>query len=211
MPPSVQGSFVIPGQTAVPSKREQSLVHETTQRLSESAFSAAPNKGAQTGCVPNASPSGLQENGCSVSPTPKPGALLAVHVSPACNCARFSGPNRFKRLSIDSHKKICGTSTKCLYPDPQQTVPISATYRRTSPLSLVGHTRLLQGLAQRHLDHCSRSLWLHTVLSRKRLPGFEEIGMISASSIRLPLLWPGNHHCLSNGPVAHIEHMGVSA
>ena len=54
---------------------------------------------------------------------------------------------------------------------------------------------------------------MHTFLSRvlTRLPGFEEIGMNSVSSNRQASLWLGNHCRLSNGPVAHIEHMGVSA
>ena len=82
---------------------------------SESTFGAQHGKGSQTGRVPDTTPSGWQENICSVSPTPstEPGAHLAVPLV-ACPQLRVAAIIRnareilYKRLSLDSHKKICG-------------------------------------------------------------------------------------------------------
>ena len=52
--------------------------------------------------------------------------------------------------------------------------------------------------------HCSL-VW------EKRLQGFEEIGMVPVLSSRQPSLWPGNHYRLSDGAVAHIARMEISA
>ena len=109
-----------------------------------------------------------------------------------------------KRLSLEARKKICGKSTELLSPKTQLTVPISPTDlpEEFSWVPGVTHTHLHRGRAQRNLDHCSRSLCLHPVLYRvmKRLPGLEEIGMISASCNRQLSLWPGNDHRLSQWP-----------
>ena len=88
-----------------------------------------------------------------------------------------------------SHKKICGTPTKWLNPDTQLTVPISPTNLPEEFSWVLGVTHTLaQGACGCTLLSLSRVM--------KRLPGFEEIGMISASSNRQRSLWPGSF-CLS--------------
>ena len=147
-----------------------------------------PDKSSQTGCVPDTTPPGWQENVCSASPTPstQPGAHLVVHVSPVRDCAKFSVPKMCKRLLSDSHKKICGTFSKWLYPDTQLTAQISPTnFLEQSSLvpstvSGVTHTPSprVRASAPRALlkelvvAHCSLSC-------DKRLQSFEEIGMVS--------------------------------
>ena len=55
--------------------------------------------------------------------------------SPVRNCVKFSAPKLCKRLSLDSHKKICGKSTELLCPDAQLTVQsLSTNLLEQSPL-----------------------------------------------------------------------------
>ena len=136
----------------------------TSTPYSESTFGAEHGKGSQTGCVPDTTPSGSQENVCSVSPTPsaEPSAHLAVPVSPVRNCVspqslttessklgtqehtsathvKFSGPKMCKRLSLNTHKKICGKSTELLCRDTLLTV-------QSSPTNLLEQFSLVPGV-----------------------------------------------------------------
>ena len=53
---------------------------------------------------------------------------------------KFSGPKMGKRLSLDSHKKISGKSTKLLYPNTQLTMQLEQSSLVPSTVSGVTHT-----------------------------------------------------------------------
>ena len=146
------------------------------------------------GCVPQTTRPGWQENVCSASPTPSTQAVahLAVHVSPFCNCVKFSGPKMCKRLSLDSHKKISGTSTKWLYPDTQLTVQISPTNLLEQPSLLSGVTHTPSSRARASaprpllkelvVAHCSLSCYKE--VARLRTP-WNDFGFLQLTTFTL--------------------------